>query len=170
MLPSSKPIFSLYLQKWNVTKRDVTGRFRDPHICKARVEIARALWNMDFSVTRIAKLLDRDHSTVSYYIGLGTKKFRTCKGVTVMAKRKLTAAQRAELVRLHNKKPALATQKAKELGVSPNYGCILAGRIAVSKMDRRTVAAREQRKMSAEERKKWDRAIAAGPINVGADR
>ena len=84
-----------------------------------------------------------------------------------MAKRKLTDAQRAELARLYEEGGYSASRwRAIELGVSPNYGAILAERAAHIAADRPKRG--RPRKLSKQACKKWARAVAAGPVNTGA--
>ena len=162
VLPTYRPIVSIYSQKWGVNMRDLTSRHRAREIVGARVEIARSLWNMGYTTVRIGRLLGRDHSTVVYYLGFSKVRFRDHEGITVMAKPKLTNAQRADL--LHAQQEGgyqRSRQRAIELGVSSNYGLILADRAA------RKVGSRKPRKIPERDIKKWERACAVGPVNAG---
>ena len=81
-----------------------------------------------------------------------------------MAKRKLTPAQKEELIRLHNEGDyGLASRLAVHYGVSANYACILAARRAEKEKIR---PPRKPREMTEEQRRKWARAQLIGPINT----
>src|SRR5450631_653520 len=101
LVPSPWPIVSLYAQKWDVRRRDILGKCMVDKVVRARVEVARALWNSGYNHDQIRRLLQKDRTTVLYYLALGAKGFKNREGITVMAKRKLTNAQRAELIQVH---------------------------------------------------------------------
>lgn len=169
-LSNPKPIIVFFMKKWGVNMRDLTGRYRQRQVVCARVEIARSLWNSEYSTVRIARLLQRDHSTVVYYLGLGKRRINNYKGVTIMAKPKLTNVQRLDLLRAQQEGGYQKSRHlALEMGVSQNYGLILADRAALKIGQRKALkmGARKARKISENEGKKWERAQAVGPINVG---
>lgn len=46
----------------------VISKRRQANLVEARAQIAQALWSEGFTMTRIGKALNRDHSTVGQYI------------------------------------------------------------------------------------------------------
>lgn len=56
------------LHRHGVTMDDLTSRSRKAEFVDARVEIASRLVDLQFSYSRIGKILHRDHSTVAFWI------------------------------------------------------------------------------------------------------
>lgn len=56
------------LHKHGVTMDELLSRSRRTKFVDARVEIAARLYDLNFPIRRIGHLLDRDHSTVAYWL------------------------------------------------------------------------------------------------------
>ena len=66
--PSYSPIatdtIDMVARMTGVSKADILGRSRKPHICRARWAAMRALKQRGLSASHIGRLMGRDHTTV----------------------------------------------------------------------------------------------------------
>lgn len=64
-------------EKHHVHPSHIVGKRRTRHLVRARVEVAQRLTTeRKLSTSKIAQLLNRDHTTIVYYLGRGSKKPR----------------------------------------------------------------------------------------------
>lgn len=156
-LPDPGPVLRRFAIKWGVPLADITGRCREKRVVYARAEAARELDAMGYNVKWLQHLLNRDRTTILYYLGTSAQRLIIPSGSEMdqsrvirhrMPDKKLNEAQRAELVRLYEAGDIRgAARLARSWNVSPYYGCMLKNRAKRAK-DR-----------------KWARARAMGPIN-----
>ena len=64
----SKEILKKYCGKYNVMLDDLLSHKRDINLVVARVEISKDLRQQKWSYPQIAKLLNRHHTSIMYYI------------------------------------------------------------------------------------------------------
>lgn len=56
------------LHRHGLTMEELISRSRKEHLVDARVEVASRLVDLGFSYNRIGKVLERDHSTVAFWL------------------------------------------------------------------------------------------------------
>lgn len=64
------------LKKHGVSRADFHGAKRAAKFCAARMEVATSLRAMGFTVARISILMDRDHSTVGWFLYPKIREYR----------------------------------------------------------------------------------------------
>ncbi|MEZ0060880.1 putative transcriptional regulator [Bradyrhizobium elkanii] len=64
----TRQIIGAVLEKYRVEPVELFGYSREGHLVAARREAARRLKKQGYSITRIGRILHRDHSTISNYI------------------------------------------------------------------------------------------------------
>ena len=157
LTPQAREIIKVVALERGVSMDLIRGNCRWREVVLARAEVARQLTKRGYSGTRIGAMLNKDHSTILYYLGRRKRQLKLRPTDPPLSdweddEMKLTPAQRDELIR-RAEEGGYGTSKdyAREIGVSPNYGLVLLKRTG-----------RKPRRHS----ERWARAVAAGPVSV----
>jgi hypothetical protein len=70
-------ILDMVCVEYGVTMEDLLGKRRMPVFVDARKDAARRLSEIGFSISRIAQILKRDHTTIEFYFGKKEMRQRT---------------------------------------------------------------------------------------------
>ncbi len=73
MTPQARAIIKEIAELRGLEPREILGRSRFQNVVRARVEVAKRLDERGYSSPQIGKILNRDHTTVLYYIGRGRR-------------------------------------------------------------------------------------------------
>lgn len=79
-----------------IRKSDVLSHYRNPHLIKARRDVARTLFTNGFRKADIARLLHRNHSMIKYWVDDETRTRRRALADAYARKRRGTTAQQRE--------------------------------------------------------------------------
>lgn len=74
MTPQARQIISMVAAWRGVDPRKIVGPCRNRRVVLARMEIARQLDARGYSTSRIGAILNKDHTTIVFYLGRGKKK------------------------------------------------------------------------------------------------
>lgn len=74
MTPQAREIIREVAASRLVTQKKLIGRCRSARVVHARMEVAKRLRERGYSTPRIGAILNKDHSTIVFYLGTGKKK------------------------------------------------------------------------------------------------
>ena len=74
MTPQARAIIREVAASRVVTLAKLIGRCRSARVVHARVEVAKRLRARGYSTPRIGAILNKDHTTIVFYLGTGKKK------------------------------------------------------------------------------------------------
>jgi hypothetical protein len=74
MTPQARKIIKEVAEAYGIPPSFITSRRRKDRVVQARAEVAKRLRAMNYSSPRIGAMLGRDHTTILYYLGNGTRK------------------------------------------------------------------------------------------------
>ena len=63
-----KRLINCIANLYDITSEDILGKCRKAHMSESRVIIAHILRYIGYSLTEIGEILNRDHSSVIYYL------------------------------------------------------------------------------------------------------
>ncbi len=74
MTPYARTVINQVAALRGVDPHDITRPNRTKKVYRARVEVAKLLYERGYSTPRIGTILNHDHTTIVFYLGRGKKK------------------------------------------------------------------------------------------------